>query len=81
MTYHAKLVAGGKVAVPAELRRQLGLQTGDTLVFTNEGDSLRVRSYAAVIRELQAEFRRYVPEGVNVVDDFIAERRAEAARE
>lgn len=81
MTYHAKLVAGGKVAVPAALRRELGLNTGDTLVFTAEGDSIRVRSYATVIRDVQRQFRDYVPAGTSVVDDFIAERRAEAARE
>ncbi len=33
------------------------------------------------IRRAQERFRRYVPEGVNLVDELIAERRAEARRE
>lgn len=34
-----------------------------------------------VIAKIQAMVRRYVPEGKSLVDDLIAERRAEAKRE
>ena len=33
------------------------------------------------IRRAQERVRRYVPEGVSLVDELIAERRAEARRE
>lgn len=81
MTYHAKIVAGGKISLPAEIRRALGLKDGDSVAFNLDGDRFTGMSYAAKIREVQAQFRRYVPEGVSVVDELIAERRAEAARE
>ena len=45
------------------------------------GDGARVLSRAAAIREAQELVRRYVPEGVSLVDELLAERRAEAARE
>ncbi len=42
---------------------------------------MRVLSRTAALRELQAQVRRYVPEGVSLVDELLAERRAEAAEE
>jgi hypothetical protein len=35
----------------------------------------------AAIRRMQQEIRKVVPEGVSLVDELIADRRAEAARE
>lgn len=74
MTYHAKMIAGGKIVIPAELRRELGLHTGDTLVIEREGDTLVLKTYAQVVREVQATFREMVGENYSV-DQFLAERR------
>ena len=75
MTYHAKLIKGGKIVIPAALRRALGLCEGDTLVFEREGDSLVIKTYAQVVREVQAEFKTLVPES-GTVDEFLADRRS-----
>jgi len=40
MTFSAKLIKGGKIVIPAELRRELGFNEGDRLVFEREGDTL-----------------------------------------
>ena len=82
MSHHAKLIKGGKVVIPADLRREFGFAEGDTLVFERGDGGLVLKSYAQVVREVQAEFRALRGEGAgSVVDDLIAERRAEAARE
>lgn len=82
MTYHAKLIKGGKIVIPAELRREFGLQEGDTLVLERQGDSLVIKTYAQVVREVQAEFKALLGDHKgSAVDDLLAERRAEAARE
>ena len=80
MTYQAKIIAGGKIVIPAELRRELGLQTGDTLVIEREGNALVLKSYLQVVREVQREFQAMMKEP-DTVDAFIADRRAEAERE
>ena len=81
MTYHAKIIAGGKIVIPAELRREFGLKDGDTLVFEREGNSLVIKTYEQVVREVQATFKAMKSDpNRSMVDELIAERRAEAAR-
>ena len=81
MTYHAKISATGKVALPADLRREFGFKPGDTLVFERDGNAVRVKSYDEGIRALQRRFAKYRIPGVSAVDELIARRRAEVERE
>ena len=53
---------------------------GPTLLRIEE-DEIRIISVPAGIKRAQAIARKYVPGGVSLVDELIAERRAEAARE
>ncbi|WP_260580743.1 AbrB/MazE/SpoVT family DNA-binding domain-containing protein [Sphingopyxis sp. PET50] len=82
MTYHAKLIKGGKIVIPAELRRELGFKDGDQLVIERDGNSLVLKTSQQVLREIQAEVRKLIgPYKGSLVDELIAERRAEAAAE
>jgi AbrB family looped-hinge helix DNA binding protein len=82
MSYQARIVAGGKVSLPAELRRALALKEGDTLVFEQDGDGMRVRSFDAVISDVQHWARQFQPaSGALASDELVAERRTEAARD
>jgi AbrB family transcriptional regulator, stage V sporulation protein T len=80
MTYHAKLIEGGKVVIPAELRRELGLHTGDTLVIERDGDALVLKTYLQVVKEAQKTFRATLGDDYSV-DQFLAERRADWGEE
>lgn len=77
----ARVDGNGRIALPAAYLVALGAAEGDQVQLALEGDSIRVLSRAAALRALQAHVRRFVPEGVSLVDELIAERRAEAARE
>lgn len=81
MTYHAKLMAGGKVVIPAELRRELELAIGDHLVFERENGKIVLKTYAQVVREVQDSLKRFIRPGVSLVDELIAERIAENERD
>ena len=82
MSYQAKLIKGGKIVIPAELRRELGFKEGDRLIIEREGNSAVLKTYEQVVREVQAEIRRLIgPYKGSIVDELIAERRAEAAAE
>ncbi len=76
-----KIVNGGKLVIPASFRRELGLQVGDTVVMEVVEGELRVRSRDAAIAEIQNLVRGLVPEGDSLVDELIADRRAEAIKE
>ena len=77
----SKMVEGGRILVPAAIRRAMRLEKGDTVLLELHGDELRVRSAAAALRRLQESLRDKIPPGVSLVDELIAERRAEAARD
>jgi AbrB family transcriptional regulator, stage V sporulation protein T len=81
MTYQAKVIAGGKIVIPAELRRAMGIIDGDSLVIEQAADgTLVIKTYAQLIREGQAEMRAMVGDDFTV-DQFLAERRADWAED
>lgn len=69
-----KVSEGGRVVIPVEIRRALGLK---------EGDTARLTTRRVKLRQAQALIERYCPKhpDESVVHEFIAERRAEAAKE
>lgn len=76
-----RLVSGGRLQIPARVRRELGLKDGDAVIMETVKGELRIRPYREVVSEIQKRLRKYVPEGVSVADELIADRRAEAERE
>ncbi|HSS77498.1 MAG TPA: AbrB/MazE/SpoVT family DNA-binding domain-containing protein [Thermoanaerobaculia bacterium] len=76
-----KLGEGGRLVIPVEYRRELGVETGDELVLVLEDKSIRVSTPREAIRRAQALVRKYVPEGRRLSDELIADRRREAQRE
>lgn len=78
-----KMSEGGRVVIPAEIRQALGLKEGDTVLFELVEGEARITTRAARQRQAQALIARYCQarEGESIVDELIAERRAEAARE
>jgi AbrB family looped-hinge helix DNA binding protein len=76
-----RLSENGRVVIPAAIREQLGLQPGDDLAILVVDGEIRISSLRQAIRRAQALVRRYVPAEVSLVDELLAERRAEAARE
>ena len=74
MAYYAKIIAGGKLVIPADIRRALDVKGGDSIVFERKGDVFVVKSYRQVVREAQAEFKRLVPNH-GTFEDFLAERK------
>lgn len=76
-----KIVDGGKLVIPAAMRRELGITTGDTVLVDVDDGELRVRSVPRALERARAILRKYVPEGVGLADELIAERRREAERE
>ena len=75
-----KVIAGGRIALPADIRRSLGLQNGDTVLFEVAGDEVRIRSARTALRRVQERLRTFAPREGLVSDELMVERRAEATR-
>jgi AbrB family looped-hinge helix DNA binding protein len=77
-----RIAPGGRVVIPAEFRKALGVTVGDQMIIELEDDELRLRSRQAAIKKVQAMVRKHLPDdGRSLADELIAERREEAARE
>ncbi len=71
----------GRIIIPAQALAELGVKADERVSAALVDGEVVVDTLDAVIKRVQAEVRRHVPEGVSLVDELIAERRAEAARE
>ena len=78
---YARVLDGGRIVIPASIRKELGLRTGDKLILECVDGELRLRSRLAGIRRAQALARKYVEGTPSMADELIRERRAEAAAE
>jgi AbrB family looped-hinge helix DNA binding protein len=76
-----KVTQGGRIVIPAEMRRRLGIEIGEDVNIALDGESLRILTQKESIKRAQALVRRFVPDGVSLVDELIADRRREAANE
>lgn len=80
--YVVNLDESGRVLIPEAVRRQLHLVEGETdLIMTVDEAGIAMHTRLQAIKRVQAELRKYVPEGSDVVGEFLAERRREAAEE
>ncbi|MHB8763316.1 MAG: AbrB/MazE/SpoVT family DNA-binding domain-containing protein [Deferrisomatales bacterium] len=70
----------GRVVIPAALRRALDLGEGQILVARAEGDRLVMETRQAILARLRRQFAA-VPEGVDLADELIADRRTAALGE
>ncbi len=69
----AKVSANGQITVPVEIRRQLGLHSGDKILFyqNNEGDIVLKNASISAIREAQTAYEGVAEEiGVKNEEDI-----------
>ena len=75
----ARITQGGRLVIPAAIRKAMHFSDGDTVMFQVVGNTLQVRSIDDQIKAVQTFCAPFL--GAGVVDEFLAERRQEAARE
>ena len=75
----ARITSKGQITVPHEIRRALGVQPGDRLVFESNGGEFRVRPV-----KTRSPFEKYrgignpgIPSGRKAVIRWLRERRGE----
>ena len=74
-----RMSEGGRLVIPVEFRKALGLKQGDEVVLALDDDGLRLMTMEQAIRRARTLVRSFVPEGVSLVDELLLDRREEAA--
>nr|WP_299652466.1 AbrB/MazE/SpoVT family DNA-binding domain-containing protein [uncultured Jannaschia sp.] len=80
-SYRIPLQENGRMILPAELRRALGVGKGDRVVVRSDGDRIEITTAARSRARARARLQDLYAARSGVVDELIAERRAEARRE
>jgi bifunctional DNA-binding transcriptional regulator/antitoxin component of YhaV-PrlF toxin-antitoxin module len=77
-----RVSGSGRLSIPAEFRKAVGLERGGDVVVELDGREIRIRTVAEVIAQAQALTQRLIGDKPEAsVDTFLSERRREAARE
>ena len=72
---------GGRVVIPVEMRAAMEIGPDGKVTARVVDGELRIFSWKTAIRRAQEAVRGKVPSGVNLADELMAERRAEAQME
>jgi AbrB family looped-hinge helix DNA binding protein len=70
----------GRVTIPASLRREVGIEVGDTVIVHIEDGRVVVETRDQLTARTRRDVARAATGG-SVVDELIADRRADAARD
>jgi len=76
-----KVSAGGRVVIPAEFRKELGIKTGDEVIVSLEEGKIQLWTKEQSRKWAQDYVCSIIPPDRNLADELIRERREEAARE
>ena len=76
-----KVSEGGRVVIPADCRKAMGIEIGDELVLHMEHGKIELFTRKRAIQYVQEELAKYMTDGRQLADELIAERRNEAKHE
>jgi AbrB family looped-hinge helix DNA binding protein len=76
-----KVSATGRLNLPAEIRRELGLKGPAHVVFTIEDGEVRMRTMAQTLQRIRDLARPFAPKRGLASEQLIKERHEEAGRE
>jgi len=79
--FHLRVSDGRRVVLPNEVCKQLGIKVGDTVIVDVAEGKVQLHSFDTTLANFRALLASKIPAGVSLVDDLLAERRAEAERD
>ena len=81
-TVRAKVTETGRLSLPADFRKAIGLERGGDVVVELAGKEIRIRTMDEVVHRAQELTRQLLAGGATAsVDGFLAERGREAEAE
>ena len=71
----------GRLLIPAPVREQLGIGPDTPVTVWTDGQEMRLATIKAAMLQVQAWAAQFKKPGESVVEEFLRERREEAANE
>ena len=78
MTIQVNITPQGRMSLPADVRKRLGLADGGSVFLEETEDGLVLRTAAQAVAHAQAIARRFSTNEAASVDRFLANRRGES---
>ena len=76
-----KVTQGGRIVIPAEMRKKLGIEIGEDVNISITDNELKISTSKNALENLRKAVRLFNKSEHSVVDELIAERRKEAENE
>jgi len=76
-----KVGENGRLVIPSTFRKALGIDRGGEVILHLDQDGIQITTTRLRIARAQRIVRKYIKPGVSLVDELLAERRAEAKKE
>lgn len=82
MGIEIKVAANGRLTLPADVRKRMGLENGGNLMLKEGELGLELTNFRQRVKRAQALYKKYSAGKPDItVDQFIAEKKIEAALE
>ena len=81
MTETVVLGESGRIVLPASIRKEFGLKTGDRLTVSSHGGEIRILDRKMALESLRAEIISKRGSLKGLLGELLEERREEARRE
>ena len=81
MTETVVLGESGRIVLPAVIRKEFGLEAGERLTVFSQNGEIRILSRKMALESIRAGIIKERGSLEGILDEFLAEKREEAARE
>lgn len=78
MTLQVNITANGRMSLPADIRKRLGLERGGAILVEETDDGVILRTVDQAVAKAQAIAKRYAAHPDASVDAFLAARRQDS---
>ena len=79
--WNCRIDTSGRIVIPQSIRAEKGLNNGDEIIMGIENGAIVMRTYEDAMQQLQDAFCNDLDSNVSLVDELLADRRAEAELE
>lgn len=76
----ARVKDAGRVVIPAELRREFGIEDGEEILFSRDEHGIRITPVRRAVQEAQDFFSRLAESNISLSEEILQDRRSEEER-